>query len=89
MKRCIFITGATRGIGYATAVQAAKQGWMLILNGRDEERLVKVKEELAAYGVEVHTLNYDVTDADAIKKAFAWIKKIAGSLMFLLTMLVC
>jgi len=80
MTQSIFITGATRGIGYATAVQAAKQGWSLIINGRDEERLAAVKDELAAYGAEIHTLSYDVSDADAIKNAFLWIKKNVGKL---------
>jgi len=78
--KSIFITGATRGIGYATAVQLAKQSWTLIINGRDEERLAEVKAELATYGTEIHTLCYDVTDADEIKKAFVWIKKNVGQL---------
>jgi len=80
LKRSIFITGATRGIGYATAVQAAKQGWVLILNGREQERLAEVKDELAAYGAEVYTLCYDVTDVNEIKKAFMWTKKEIGKL---------
>lgn len=72
----ILITGATRGIGYATAVQAAKQKWTLILNGRDKEKLQEIKQNLTyLYGVQVYTLNYDVRDIDAIKKAFLWIKK--------------
>ncbi|MFJ7185420.1 SDR family NAD(P)-dependent oxidoreductase [Lysinibacillus xylanilyticus] len=80
MNRTILITGATRGIGYATAVQAAKQGWTLILNGRDETRLAEIKEELAVFGVTVHTLSYDVCEVDAIKQAFMWIKKNLGQL---------
>ena len=78
--KSIFITGATRGIGYATAVQAAKQQWTLILNGRDEACLSEMKEELDGYGATVHTLSYDVTDVDAIKQAFLWIKKNVGQL---------
>lgn len=79
--KSILITGATRGIGYSTAVQAAKQGWVLILNGRDEQRLLESKDKLEMlYGVTVHTLNYDVTDATEIKKAFMWIKKNVGQL---------
>jgi 3-oxoacyl-[acyl-carrier protein] reductase len=78
--KSIFITGSTRGIGYATAVQAAKQRWTILLNGRDEERLLEVKEDLASYGAEVHHLSYDVSDVAAIKKAFVWIKKNIGRL---------
>lgn len=81
VNKTIFITGATRGIGYATAMQAAKQGWSLILNGRDEKRLSEIKEELKSFsGATVYTLSYDVCDIDAIKKAFMWIKKNVGQL---------
>jgi len=77
----IFITGATRGIGYATAVQAAKQNWTLVLNGRDEEDLKEIKEELESlYRVEVHILKYDVSDVHEIKKAFMWMKKNIGQI---------
>lgn len=78
--KSILITGATRGIGRATAVQAAQQGWMVVLNGRDEMQLLQVKEEIERIGAIVHTVNYDVTDVDAVKKAFMWIKKNVGQL---------
>ena len=79
--KVIFITGATRGIGYATAVKAAQQRWTVVLNGRDEERLADVKEELEIlYGAKVHIVAYDVTDVNAVKQAFMWIKKNVGHL---------
>lgn len=74
-NKVILITGATRGIGYATAKLAAMQRWTVILQGRDEERLLEIEEELSAYGATVYHLTYDVTDLNAIKKAFMWIKK--------------
>lgn len=81
MAKTILITGATRGIGYATAVQAAKQRFTLILNGRDEQRLAEVKEELQSlYDATVHTLCYDVCELNDIKQAFLWIKKNVGAL---------
>lgn len=80
MMKTILITGATRGIGYATAVQAAKQQWTVILNGRNEVRLAEIKDELSIYGTAVHTLRYDVSDIDEIKNAFIWIKKNVGKL---------
>ena len=79
--KVIFITGATRGIGLATATIAAQQGWTLILSGRDEEKLHNIKEQLEQqYDATVHTLSYDVTDVAAIKQAFLWIKKNVGQL---------
>jgi len=79
-NKVILITGATRGIGYATAKLAAMQRWTVILQGRDEERLLEIEEEFSAYGTTVHHLTYDVTDLNAIKKAFMWIKKEIGRL---------
>lgn len=79
--KSILITGAMRGIGYATAVKAAQQGWKVVLNGRDEARLTEVKEDLEMrYSAKVHTIAYDVTDVDAVKQAFMWIKKNVGQL---------
>lgn len=80
MVKTMLITGATRGIGYATAIKAAQQRWTVVLNGRDEIRLTEVKEQLEAYGATVHTIAYDVTDVDAVKQAFIWIKKNVGQL---------
>ncbi|MEJ9281703.1 SDR family NAD(P)-dependent oxidoreductase [Ureibacillus thermosphaericus] len=79
-EKTILITGSTRGIGYSTAKIAAKQGWSIILQGRNEERLLEIKEELSAYGATVYHLTYDVTDLDAIKKSFMWVKKNIGHL---------
>jgi len=80
LERSIFITGATRGIGYATAVLAAQQGWTVIINGRTEERLREIEAELVSYQVPIHSLCYDVTDMNETKKAFMWIKKNVGRL---------
>ena len=46
MKKTAFITGATAGIGQATAYSLAKNGWNLILSGRRTERLNQLKEKL-------------------------------------------
>lgn len=81
MKKTILITGSTRGIGYTTAELAAKQGWTVILQGRNEEKLEEIKKDFVnRYEAEVYTVTYDVSNIDAIKKAFMWIKKNVGSL---------
>lgn len=77
----ILITGATKGIGRATAVAAAKQQWTVIIHGRNEELLMELKQELeTTYGTTVYTVSYDVRDLGAIKQAFLWIKKNIGHL---------
>lgn len=80
MNKSILITGATRGIGYETAKLAAMQRWTVILQGREKDRLLEIEEELSAYGATVHHVTYDVTDLDAIKNAFMWVKKNVGHL---------
>lgn len=62
------ITGATSGIGRATAHEFAKHGIHLILCGRRQERLDTIKLALQKQ-TEVHTLNFDVRDLSAAKQA--------------------
>lgn len=63
-----FITGATSGIGLATAQHFAQQGIDLILCGRRAERLEEIKAALSQK-VKVHTLQFDVRDKDAVQNA--------------------
>lgn len=60
-----FITGATSGIGRATARLFADNNVNLILCGRRQERLDDLKTELSKK-VAVHTLSFDVRDRDNV-----------------------
>jgi len=62
------ITGATSGIGMATARVFAKKGHKLILCGRRSERLESLKNELSKRTA-VHTLQFDVRDKEAVFSA--------------------
>jgi NADP-dependent 3-hydroxy acid dehydrogenase YdfG len=64
------ITGATSGIGKATATRFAEEGIQLILCGRRQERLDTLKTDLGAL-VDVHTLNFDVRNNIDIQTAIA------------------
>ena len=68
MKKTALITGATSGIGKATAELFAKQGFRLILCGRRQERLDALKSKLGKETA-VHTLKFDVRDREAIFSA--------------------
>lgn len=61
------ITGATSGIGKATARAFAKAGYSLILTGRREDRLEQLQEELQnAFGIQVRILCFDVRDHEEV-----------------------
>ena len=47
-KKIVLITGASSGIGEGCARKFAMNGYRLILNGRNVEKLVAVKQELEA-----------------------------------------
>lgn len=65
MTQTVFITGATSGIGMATAQLFAKNNYRLVLCGRREERLTQLKNELGDL-TEVTTLQFDVRDREAV-----------------------
>lgn len=62
MNKIALITGATSGIGEACARAFAKNGYDLILTGRNQVRLNQFTTELAHYNVDVVTLCFDVRD---------------------------
>jgi len=68
MNKTALITGATSGIGRATAIEFAKHGINLILCGRRQKRLDSVEEELKKL-TNIYTLNFDVRDKNQVQKA--------------------
>jgi NADP-dependent 3-hydroxy acid dehydrogenase YdfG len=73
MTRTAVVTGASSGIGAATAVRLARAGYRLVLTARRADRLAAVADQITADGgkAEVHRL--DVTDRAAVDE-------LAGSL---------
>ena len=68
MNKTALITGATSGIGRATAHEFAKQGINLILCGRRQERLDTIEKALEKQ-TNVYTLNFDVRDKKEVFEA--------------------
>ncbi len=65
MNLTVFITGATSGIGKATAEILAKNQYRLILCGRRQDRLMKLQSELGKI-TEVTTLQFDVRNKEEV-----------------------
>ncbi|MEM7571587.1 MAG: SDR family NAD(P)-dependent oxidoreductase [Bacteroidota bacterium] len=64
------ISGATSGIGRATAIRLAAAGYRLILTGRRQERLAELAAELAEeYDTTTQLLQFDVRDREAVAAA--------------------
>ncbi|TCK68015.1 NADP-dependent 3-hydroxy acid dehydrogenase YdfG [Winogradskyella wandonensis] len=74
MKKTALITGATSGIGRATAHEFAKHGINLVLCGRRQERLDIVQKALSRE-TDVHTLNFDVRNKDKVFEAIESLPK--------------
>jgi 3-hydroxy acid dehydrogenase / malonic semialdehyde reductase len=70
MDKIVLITGATSGIGKATAQKFAAAGYHLIINGRRAERLISLKAMLENnYNIKVLPLHFDVQDKTAVNDA--------------------
>nr|WP_321485244.1 gluconate 5-dehydrogenase [uncultured Draconibacterium sp.] len=69
------ITGGTHGIGMAVGISLGKAGAKICVNGRSDEKLAQCKTEYAKAGVEVYTINFDVTDEVAVDKGISTIEE--------------
>ncbi len=69
MRKTVLITGATSGIGEATAIKFAEATDRLIITGRRKDRLNDLTEHLVQeYGIDVLPLCFDVRDLRQVNK---------------------
>ena len=64
----VLITGASRGIGRATAIAFANSGWDLLLTARSEDDLVKLVEEIENKKAKVFYKSIDLSNPKNISK---------------------
>jgi len=66
-EKVIIITGASSGIGLATAYAFAKEGAKLVLAARSEDKLYEIKTELNGKGIACITVKTDVSKEEDCK----------------------
>jgi len=82
------VTASSAGLGKASATALAREGVDVVINGRDEDRLVETREEIqsaAADGVDVVAQPGDLTNADDIERMVATAVEEFGRLDHLVT----
>ncbi len=62
------ITGASRGIGRATAIRLAEKDCHIFLHGRDEDALKATAEQVITKGAEITILVYDLSKPEEVEK---------------------
>jgi NAD(P)-dependent dehydrogenase (short-subunit alcohol dehydrogenase family) len=67
----VFITGASRGIGAATAREFAKRGHKLALSARNKDAIEKLAHEIRAAGGDAIAVPCDVGDPAQVERAIA------------------
>lgn len=78
--KAIVVTGASSGIGAATAELLVRQGARVLAVGRDQDRLKASVDRVSSDGGECHSLALDVTEADAAERIVAAAMDRLGSL---------
>lgn len=79
------LTGASSGLGFATAQVLAQEGVRIAINARNEDRLEAAANQLAHFGVEVITLPGDVTDPQTPYRLVEKTRETFGGLDLLFT----
>lgn len=68
-KKIVLVTGATSGIGEACARRFASGGYNVIITGRNNEKLERLKRELTESGADTLSLCFDVRNRDEAREA--------------------
>jgi NAD(P)-dependent dehydrogenase (short-subunit alcohol dehydrogenase family) len=81
MRNIVLVTGASRGIGAATALLAARQGWAVAVNySRQAQAAEEVVQQILSEGGQAMALQADVSDEDQVLRMFEAIDRRWGPL---------
>ena len=67
MRDCVLVTGSTRGIGRAIAIELARQGYAVVVHGRPGNP--RATELAVQIGADATALCFDVADRDGARLA--------------------
>lgn len=79
-NKTALITGSGSGIGFSLAEGLAGAGAKIILNGRNESKLIEAQQKLEKTGADVSYLTFDVTKSEDVKSAIDSYEKNTGSI---------
>ena len=80
MKQTVLVTGASRGIGAATAAAFAREGYRVVINYLTQhEAAARLAEKLEAEGAEVMTVSANVADKAQVEDMIRQIEARFGS----------
>src|SRR5687768_15315967 len=78
--KTVVITGASSGVGKATALEMARRGAKVVLAARRVKALEELAAECESMGAEAKVVPTDVTDSEAVQKLAATAKAWTGNI---------
>jgi NAD(P)-dependent dehydrogenase (short-subunit alcohol dehydrogenase family) len=79
-KKIALITGANKGIGFATAQALGKEGNTVLIGARSPERGKQAAKTLGEEGIEAEFVHLDVTDEETVAAAAKQVEERYGRL---------
>ena len=85
MQEVAVITGASRGIGRACAIELAKKNVKVIANyNKSKEKAEELKRELAEQGIEIDIFKCDVSKREEVKEMISFVLNKYGKIDILI-----
>jgi L-rhamnose 1-dehydrogenase len=82
--KVVIVTGASRGIGRATALRLARDGFSVVVNHPGEpDNAAEVVQQVTSAGGSAHAWEADVSDADAVSAMVDWVAAEVGAPRYL------